>query len=113
MTDRYEEGEVRTWLDTALGEWRLEDGSLVRTYETGAWSRTMLLAGAIGFLAEARWHHPVMVLEFSRLTVRLRSHDADGITDRDLELAREIESTATWNPGEGSAFEGAPDGPIR
>lgn len=106
----YSKDEVTAWLERHLPEWRYEDAHLVRTYETGGWARTQLLAGAIAFLGEAAWHHPDLTLSFPRLVVRLQSHDAGGVTDRDLELARRIESLVTWQPDEESVFSGPPDG---
>ena len=101
---------VRDRLEASLGKWTLEKGQLVRKYRTGDWRRTSLLAGAIGFLAESAYHHPDLELSFPSLTVRLSTHEAGGITERDLELARRIEELATWRPGPGSPFTGPPDG---
>jgi pterin-4a-carbinolamine dehydratase len=86
--------------------WSVEDGHLVRTFETGGWQRTLLLANAIGFAAEAAWHHPELLLSYPRLRVMLTTHDAGGITDRDFDLAERIEALATWQPA-----DGAPDRP--
>lgn len=101
---------VRQRLESTLPNWRLQDGELVRTYRTGDWRRTNLLAGAIAFLSEAAYHHPAVELGFSSLRVRLVTHDAGGITARDIELARLIEERATWRPEPGSVFTGPPDG---
>ncbi|MND01400.1 hypothetical protein D3C83_203770 [compost metagenome] len=38
--------------------------------------------------------------------MRLNTHSAGGITDKDLELARRIEDLALWRPGAGSALTG-------
>jgi 4a-hydroxytetrahydrobiopterin dehydratase len=105
-----DEQDVRAWLETELPSWRLVDGHLTRRFETGGWPRTLLLAGGIAYLAEAVWHHPELRLEYPRLTVRLRTHEPDGITDRDLELARRIEELATRVAPDGSCFE-RPPGP--
>jgi pterin-4a-carbinolamine dehydratase len=104
------EDAARQRLSSTLPRWRVENGQLVRTYRTGDWRRTTLLAGAIAFLAEAAYHHPDLELGFPQLTVRLTSHDAGGITERDLELARLIEERATWRPADDSVFTGPPEG---
>jgi hypothetical protein len=38
------------------------------------------------------------------LSVRLNTHTASGVTDKDLELARKIDEVVLWRPGEGSAL---------
>jgi hypothetical protein len=44
-------------------------------------------------------------------SVDLSTHSANGITDKDFELARKIEDTVQWRPAAGSALEGTPDDP--
>ena len=109
MAESYGDGEVREWLAGNLPGWRLEDDHLVRAYTTKSWQLTLLLANAIGFLAEAAWHHPELTLSYPRLTVRLQTHDAGGITDKDFELARRIEALVTWRPAPEDALEGTPN----
>jgi 4a-hydroxytetrahydrobiopterin dehydratase len=46
-------------------------------------------------LAEKADHHPDVMLSYSHLTLRLVSHDAGGITERDLELARALSALKT------------------
>ena len=41
-----------------LAGWELRDGWLRRTFATPGWPHTMLLTAAIGYVAEAAWHHP-------------------------------------------------------
>lgn len=109
----YDEAEITTWLAANLPAWRLAEGHLTRTYTTGNWRLTLLLANAIGYLAEAAWHHPELTLTYPRLTVRLQTHDAGGVTDKDFELARRIEDVVAWLPSEGDALTGPPHGWVK
>ena len=108
MAKTYTETEVNDWLTANLPNWHFAGGHLTRTYHTGNWQLTLLLANAIGYLAEAGWHHPELTLTYPRLTVRLQTHDAGGITDKDFELALLIEEVVTWQPSEGEALQGPP-----
>jgi 4a-hydroxytetrahydrobiopterin dehydratase len=108
MSGTYTESEVSAWLEANLPTWSLDDGCLTRTYTTRGWQLTLLLANAIGYLAEAAWHHPELILSYPRLTVRLQTHDAGGITDKDLELACRIEEVVAWRPSPEDALEGTP-----
>jgi 4a-hydroxytetrahydrobiopterin dehydratase len=47
------------------------------------------------------------------LTVRLQTHDAGGITDKDFELARRIEDVVTWLPSATDALDGPPKGWVK
>jgi len=108
MAQTYTKAQVVAWLEENLPTWSLENDFLTRTYVTKNWQLTLLLANAIGYLAEAAWHHPELKLSYPRLTVRLQTHDAGGITDKDFELARRIEEVVTWRPSPGDALEGTP-----
>lgn len=105
----YEKTEIEERLAQDLPTWRLEDDSLTRTYETGGWRLTLMLANAIGFVAEAAYHHPTLTLGYSQLTVQLISHDAGGITERDFALAARIETLATWQPADDDVLPGYPE----
>lgn len=94
-----------------LPGWSGGDGWLVRSYATDGWRSTMLLVNAIAFVAEAANHHPDLEVHWSRVVVRLQTHSAGGITDKDLQLAARIEATAQWQPRGGfPGLEGQPTG---
>ena len=78
---------------TALPGWTVTEGMLVKSFDTDGWPYTMLLVGAIACLAEAADHHPDLVVTWPRVTVKLVTHDAGGISERDLALAARIEAT--------------------
>lgn len=102
---------IATRLEAELPKWRHADGWLQRTYATHGWKGTLMVVNAIGHLAEAAWHHPDLEVGFSKVTVRLRTHDAKGITGNDFELAAKIESVVHWQPArEGGALKGTPQG---
>ncbi len=105
----YSNAEIAERLAGDLAQWRHANGALVRVYKTRDWRATMLAAGAVAHLAEAAWHHPEMVLNYPSLEVRLNTHSANGITDKDFELARRIEHVVAWRPAaDGGALEGVP-----
>jgi pterin-4a-carbinolamine dehydratase len=108
----YSEADVREQLAAPLTQWRQEDGMLCRTYRTGGWKASMMVANAVAHLAEAAWHHPDIIASYPSVTVKLTTHSAGGITDKDLALARKIEEVICWRPGEeGGPLEGTPDDP--
>ncbi len=87
-----------------LSGWYFEDGWLKRIYQTDGWPTTLMLVNAIGYLAEAAYHHPDLNVTWGRLTVKLMTHSAGGITEKDFQLARRIDELALWRPTEGSAL---------
>jgi 4a-hydroxytetrahydrobiopterin dehydratase len=73
-----------------------------------------MVINAVGHLAEAAWHHPDLKASYAWVEVKLQTHTAKGITDKDFELARKIEDFVSWRPAkEGGALEGTPTGDQR
>jgi 4a-hydroxytetrahydrobiopterin dehydratase len=95
----------------ALPGWSFRAGGLQREFKTDGWRSTMLLVNAIAFVAEAANHHPDLEVHWGSVTVRLQTHSAGGVTDKDLQLAERIETTAMWHPaGKFPGLEGQPSG---
>ena len=95
--------------DLGLAGWYFEDGWLRRKYTTAGWQTTLLLVNMIGYLAEAAWHHPDLAVTWGKVWVKLKTHSAGGITDRDFALARRIEDGVLWRPPAGGPLEGIPN----
>lgn len=106
----YAESEIPAKLaEHGLTAWNLEDGWLRRKYTTDGWPTTLMLVNAIGYLAEAAWHHPDLQVTWGKVWVKLKTHSAGGITDKDFALAKQIESAVLWRPPAGGALEGTPN----
>jgi len=107
-----DEGTVRDRLGRALPRWRFEGGAIKRTYRTHGWKGTLMVVNAVGHLAELAWHHPDLTVSYDSVEVRLVTHSAKGITDKDIALARKIEDVITWNPkADDGPLEGTPSDP--
>jgi 4a-hydroxytetrahydrobiopterin dehydratase len=92
-----------------LTDWYLEEGWLRRKYNTDGWPTTLMLTNTIGYLCEAAWHHADLNITWGKLWVKLKTHSAGGITDKDFALARKIEDTVLWRPESGGPLEGTPN----
>jgi 4a-hydroxytetrahydrobiopterin dehydratase len=77
-----------------LADWRAIKGVLLTRFRTGDFATGLRLVNEIGAAAEAANHHPDVELRYPNVTVKLVSHDAAGITQRDLDLAARISDLA-------------------
>lgn len=108
----YAETEIAGRLMRELPHWRFDEGHLVRRFRTAGWKASLMVANAVGHLAEAAWHHPDLRISYAAVGVRLQTHSANGITDKDFALARKIEDVVLWQPGrEEGPFDGTPEEP--
>jgi 4a-hydroxytetrahydrobiopterin dehydratase len=106
----YTSEEVEAKLrEHGLEEWYLEDGWLRRKYNTDGWPTTLMLTNAIGYLCEAAWHHADLAVTWGKVWVKLKTHSAGGITDKDFALAGKIEEIVLWRPAPGGPLTGTPN----
>ena len=107
----YNRDEIERVLRRSLPNWKFNENYLERQCETNDWKGTLLLVNAVGHLSEVAWHHPELIANYNTLKIRLNTHDADGVTDRDFALAEKIEELLLWRPGkeEDARLMGTPD----
>ena len=75
-------------------DWRVIRDDAATHFRTGSFPAGVALVDAIGRLADDANHHPDVDLRSDGVTVRLRRRDADGLSERDVELARQISAAA-------------------
>jgi 4a-hydroxytetrahydrobiopterin dehydratase len=110
----YTEEAVVSKLEKELPHWFFENGWIRRKYKTSGWKATLMVVNTVGHLAEAAWHHPDLTVSYAFVIVKLCTHDAKGITDKDFELARKIEEVVAWQPAlEAGALTGTPNDDAR
>ncbi|WP_183100701.1 4a-hydroxytetrahydrobiopterin dehydratase [Nocardioides pelophilus] len=78
-----------------VADWRvLETGQVGTVFRTGSFAKGVELVTRIGALADAANHHPDVDLRYPSVTVRVSTHEIDGLSQRDVELARAISAAA-------------------
>lgn len=111
--ETYSEAEIKERLAAELPHWYLEKGWIRRKYKTSGWKGTLMVINTVGHLAEAAFHHPDISASYAFVVVKLVTHSAKGVTEKDFALARKIEEVVMWRPGleENTSLEGTPDDP--
>jgi 4a-hydroxytetrahydrobiopterin dehydratase len=77
-----------------LSGWERVGDEIVKTYQCASFPAAVAFVVQIGFAAEARNHHPDLDIRWRNVKVALTTHDAGGLTDKDVELAHAIEELA-------------------
>ena len=75
-------------------DWRVVRDDASTHFRTGSFAAGVELVGAIGRLADAANHHPDVDLRPDGVTVRVRTHSTGGLSERDVDLARQISGVA-------------------
>src|SRR5438552_17889926 len=79
---------------TSLPSWTLAQGKLHREYKFPDFIHAFGFMSTAALAIEKMGHHPEWFNVYNRVTVDLTTHDAQGITQKDLELARLLDATA-------------------
>jgi 4a-hydroxytetrahydrobiopterin dehydratase len=66
-------------------------GKLSKTFLFKNYRQSFGFVSQIVLLAEKKNHHPTITLEYGSVTIALISHDMNEITERDIDLAKQID----------------------
>ena len=80
-------------MDTPDG-WNRTDDCLQRTFTFKDFNEAFAFLTRVAMHVEKVDHHPEFTSVWNRVDFRLTSHDAGGVTERDIELARAISQIA-------------------
>lgn len=91
--DKLSEEAINAFLAAHPG-WERADGALARTFSFDSYAAGIAFVVKVGFAAEARDHHPDLVVGWRKVEVAWSTHDAGGITGVDAEMAERTEALA-------------------
>ena len=86
---RLNDDAIRERLE-ALDGWQVLDGKLHREYRFDGFAAAFGFMATVALVAEKMDHHPEWSNVYNRVDIALVTHDAGGITERDLQLAESI-----------------------
>ncbi|NKI31956.1 4a-hydroxytetrahydrobiopterin dehydratase [Croceivirga thetidis] len=89
--ERLNETEIKEAL-RILPDWSYEEGSITKIFNFKNFKQTFAFMTRVAFECELQGHHPDWENVYNRLTIRLNTHDAQGITKKDFDLAHTIEN---------------------
>ncbi len=73
-----------------LPGWERDGDAIIRTSVRDDFRGALLYTGAVGYLAEAANHHPDITIQWNKVTLKLSTHSAGGLTAADFALATQI-----------------------
>lgn len=87
--DKLESLVVAKLLET-LTHWRHDDrrGAITREFVFADFVQAFAFMTQVALIAEKRDHHPEWSNVYNKVAITLTTHDADGLTQRDIDLAR-------------------------
>lgn len=92
--DKLSEKDIQKKLKK-LPNWEYLEDALETTLEFATFRDCFSIMTRIAFEVEAQNHHPEWFNVYNKLSIRLSTHDADGVTEKDFKLAHTIEGIIT------------------
>ena len=83
--------QISTALDQLDG-WEQAAEEITKTYALPTFPAALVFVNTVGHLAEAADHHPNILIKWRYVTLTLSTHDAGGITQKDVDLATQIDA---------------------
>lgn len=90
MTEVLEDDRLEEELEN-LSIWGLERGKLATRAEFDNYREAVFFANSVFSIAEEHFHHPEVKVEYGAVEIDLWSHEEEGITEKDIEVAKRIE----------------------
>ena len=87
------DSQVEKALENLPG-WAQEGNAIKREFQFSDFVAALGFIAQVGVLAERSNHHPELTNVYNKVSIALSSHDVGGITERDLNLAQEINERA-------------------
>lgn len=90
MAEALNDASVEGWIAARSG-WKLKGDRIVKTFDLGSFRDSVVFVNRVATLADQADHHPDIDVRYDKVTIGLSTHDAGGITEKDLELAEKID----------------------
>jgi 4a-hydroxytetrahydrobiopterin dehydratase len=71
--------------------WKMQSGKFVREWTFKDFIHAMEFVNRVAAIAETAGHHPDIDIRYNRVVLGLVSHDAGGITERDVAMADQLD----------------------
>ena len=81
---------LESYLKT-MPNWTLDNNSLTQTIKRKNFRESVTFVLGVAELAEIANHHPDLIIKYDKVQVVLTTHDSQGITGKDIQLAQQID----------------------
>ena len=82
--------EIEKWILEHRG-WKQKDDSITKEYVLGSFRDSIVFMNRIASIADDLNHHPDIDIRYNKVRLTLTTHDAEGLTKKDLTLAQRID----------------------
>ncbi len=96
MASKLNTESIRGWLNGRKG-WKRSSNRISKNFHFNSFRDTIVFVNRVATLADTHDHHPNIDIRYDNVTITLSTHDAGGITEKDLALAEQIDFSTSSN----------------
>ena len=74
-----------------LNDWQFNSDGIEKKFQFKDFTEALGFIVKVGVISEKMNHHPELFNVYNKVNIRLTTHDASGVTDKDIKLASEID----------------------
>jgi 4a-hydroxytetrahydrobiopterin dehydratase len=89
--------EIRRAIEELDSGWELKEDKIIKTFQFPSFMNAIEFVNDVAKIAEKVNHHPIITINWRTVRFSLKSFDVDAITERDINLAKEIEKRLDKN----------------
>ena len=90
MSGKLNTASINAWLKEHEG-WQRKSNRIIKDFDLGSFRDSIVFVNRIATLADTADHHPDIDIRYDTVQIALSTHDAGGITEKDLKLAQQID----------------------
>ena len=90
MMIKYNEDTAKLEL-SKLKDWQFNSDGIEKKFQFKNFTEALGFIVKVGVVSEKMNHHPELFNVYNKVNIRLSTHDAGGVTDKDFKLASEID----------------------
>ena len=96
MASKLNTESIRGWLNGRKG-WKRRSNRISKSFHFNSFRDTIVFVNRVATLADTHDHNPNIDIRYDNVTITLSTHDAGGITEKDLALAEQIDFSTSSN----------------
>ncbi len=90
MAEKLDAKSIRAWLKERSG-WKLKQDAMVKDFAFPTFRDAIVFLNRVATIADTSDHHPDIDIRYTQIRILLTTHDAGGLTEKDLTVAEEID----------------------
>lgn len=90
MAKKISKDEINGWADARAG-WKVREDAIRKRFVFPSFRDSIVFVNRVATLADEHDHHPDIDVRYDKVFVTLSTHDAGGVTRKDLNLAERID----------------------